>query len=108
MSSVIRPLEDIASCEIPYWLPPGGIDNGVWADTWELIADLDSADVATVLGLLAMADVGGYVAIPGGRRARARGRPVPYSLWVDAAQYGLAEDLLIRFMQSRQAGAAKA
>jgi hypothetical protein len=107
VSSVIRPLEDIASCEIPYWLPPGGIDNGVWADTWELIADLDSADVATVLGLLAIAEVGGYVAIPGGRRARARG-PVPYSLWVDAMQYGLAEEVLIKFMQSRQAGPAKA
>lgn len=107
MSSVIRPLEDIASCEIPYWLPPGGIDNGVWADTWELIADLDSADVATVLGLLAIAEVGGYVAIPGGRRARARG-PVPYSLWVDAMQYGLAEEVLIKLMQSRQAGPAKA
>ena len=100
MRSLIRPLEDIAACEIPYWLPPGGIDNGVWADTWELIADLDSADVPTVLGLLAMADVGGYAAVPGGRRARARG-PVPYTLWVDAMQYGLAEDLLIKFMQSR-------
>ena len=102
MRSLIRPLEDIAACEISYWLPPGGIDNGVWADTWELIVDLDSDDVPTVLDLLATADVGGYVAVPGGRRARARG-PVPYTLWVDAMQYGLAEDLLIKFMQSRQA-----
>src|SRR4029450_7631907 len=58
VSSEIRPLEDIASCEIPYWLPPGGRDNGVWADTWELIADLDSDDAATVLGLLAHAATG--------------------------------------------------
>jgi len=101
MSSPIRPLEDVAACEIPYWLPPGGFDNGVWADTWELIADLDSGDVATVLALLAMADVGAYAAIPGGRRARARD-PVPYTLWVDAMQYGLAEDMMIRFMQRRQ------
>ena len=47
------------------------------------IADIDSADVSTVLDLLAAADVGGYAAVPGGRRARARG-PVPHSLWVDA------------------------
>ena len=98
MSSPIRPLEDIAACEIPYWLPPGGRDNGVWADTWELIADLDSDHVPTVLGLLAAADIGGYAAIPGGRRARARG-PVQHSLWVDAMQYGRAEDVLIRFMR---------
>jgi hypothetical protein len=100
MSSLIRPLEDIAACDIPYWLPPGGTDNGVWADTWGLIADIDSADVAMVLDLLAAADVGGYAAVPGGRRARARG-PVPHSLWVDAMQYGLAEDVLIMFMRSR-------
>jgi hypothetical protein len=108
MSSPItirRDIGDIAACEIPYWLPPGGMDNGVWANTWELIADLDSGDVATVLGLLALADVGGYVAVPGGRRARARG-PVPYSLWVDAMQYGLAGDVLIKFMQGRRDGQA--
>ena len=74
MSSLIRPLEDVASCEIPYWLPPGGRDNGVWADTWELIADLDSDAAATVLDLLAEGDIGGYVAVPGGRRARASDR----------------------------------
>lgn len=97
-SSLIRPLEDVAACGIPYWLPPGGMDNGVWADTWELITDLDSGHVATVLGLLADVEVGGYAAIPGGRRARARGA-VPYSLWVDAMQYGLAEEIIIRFMR---------
>ena len=100
MSSLIRPLEDIASRDIAYWLPPGGRDNGVWADTWVLIADLDSDDVATVLDLLAATDIGGYVAVPGGRKARAKG-PVPYTLWVDAMQYGLAEDVLIRFMRDR-------
>ncbi len=101
MTSPTRPcrdVRDVASCDIPYWLPPGGRDNGVWADTWELIADLESAEVTTVLDLLAAAEVGGYAAIPGGRRARARG-PVPHTLWVDAMQYGLAEDVLIRFMR---------
>ncbi len=102
MTSLIRPrrdIRDVASCDIPYWLPPGGRDNGVWADTWELIADLESDEVATVLDLLAAADIGGYAAIPGGRRARARG-PVAYTLWVDAMQYGPAGDMLIRFMRS--------
>ena len=102
MSSLIRPVEDVASCEIPYWLPPGGRDNGVWADMWVLIADLESGDVGAVLDLLTKADIGGYVAVPGGVRARARG-PVWHRLWVDAMQYGLAEDVLIGFMRARSA-----
>jgi hypothetical protein len=103
MSSVIRLLRDlgdIAPRDVAYWLAPGGSDNGVWADTWELIADLDPVDVATVLRLLADADIGGYAAVVGGRRARATG-PVPVTLWVDATQYGPAEDVLIRFMRNR-------
>ena len=66
MSSLIRPLEDVASCGIPYWLPPGGRDNGVWADMWVLIAELESDDASEVLGLLADADVGGYAAFLAG------------------------------------------
>lgn len=100
MTSQIRPLEDLAQFGIAYWLPPGGRDNGVWADIWVAIADLESADANTVLDLLANADVGGYVAVPGGRRARARG-PVSARVWVDAMQYGVAEDVLIRFMRAR-------
>jgi hypothetical protein len=100
MSSQIRPLEDLAQFGIAYWLPPGGRDNGVWADIWVAIADLELADANTVLDLLANADVGGYVAVPGGIRARARG-PVSARVWVDAMQYGVAEDVLIRFMRAR-------
>lgn len=100
MTSQIRPLEDLAQFGIAYWLPPGGRDNGIWADTWVAIADLDPTDANVVLDLLAIADVGGYVAIPGGQRARARG-PVCSRVWVDAMQYGIAEDVLIRFMRAR-------
>jgi hypothetical protein len=100
MSSQIRPLEDLAQFGIAYWLPPGGRDNGVWADTWVAIADLESGDAGVVLGLLANADIGGYAAVPGGTRARARG-PVCTRVWVDALQYGVAEDVLIRFMRAR-------
>ncbi len=100
MTSQIRPLEDLAQFGIAYWLPPGGRDNGIWADTWVPIADLESGDASVVLDLLAIADVGGYVAVPGGMRARARG-PVRSRVWVDAMQFGVAEDVLIRFMRSR-------
>jgi hypothetical protein len=101
VTSQIRPLEDLSSCGIAYWLPPGGRDNGVWADIWVAIADLETDDAGEVLELLASADVGGYVAIPGGIRARARGAPRE-RIWVDAMQYGIAEDVLIRFMRTRR------
>jgi hypothetical protein len=104
MTSQIRPLEDLLSYGIAYWLPPGGRDNGVWADIWVAIADLETAAAAELLELLAKADVGGYVAVPGGTRARARG-PVASRLWVDAMQYGCAENVLIRYM--RESGASR-
>jgi hypothetical protein len=105
MSAQIRPLEDLTSFGIAYWLPPGGRDNGVWADIWVAIADLESAAASEVLDLLATADVGGYAAIPGGRRAKARG-PVDWRIWVDAMQYGRAEDVLIGFMRREHEGRA--
>ncbi len=101
MTSQIRPLEDLSSYGIAYWLPPGGRDNGVWADIWVAIADLETGDAGEVLDLLAKADVGGYVAIPGGIRARARGA-VRCRIWVDAMQYGIAEDVMIGFMRARR------
>ena len=101
MTSQIRPLEDLSSCGIAYLLPPGGRDNGVWADGWVAIADLETGEAGEVLNLLAKADVGAYVAVPGGIRARARG-VVRCRIWVDAMQYGIAEDVLIRFMRARR------
>jgi hypothetical protein len=102
MSSVIRPLEDVAPSDVAYWLAPGGRDNGVWADTWVVIADLDADDTTEVLNRLAEADIGGYAAIPGGRRANAKGS-VCHSLWVDLMQYHRAEDVLMLVLRERAA-----
>jgi hypothetical protein len=101
VTSQIRPLEDLSSCGIAYWLPPGGRDNGVWADVWVAIADLETGDAGEVLEKLAKVDVGGYVAIPGGIRASAQGA-VRCRIWVDAMQYGIAEDVMMRFMRTRR------
>ena len=102
MSSQIRPLEDLTAFDIAYWLPPGGRDNGVWADMWVVIADVDAGDVTDVLDRLARSDVGGYAAIPGGRRFGAKG-PACWSVWVDLLQYGRAENVLMLFMRGRLA-----
>jgi hypothetical protein len=100
MSSPSRPLPDPSRLDIMFWLPPGGVDNGVWASAWAELADLDAAEVAPVLRLLADADVGGYVGTPGGGIKRPDRRAI-HRLWVDSLQYHRAEDVLMAFLHNR-------
>jgi hypothetical protein len=65
------------------------------------LADLDAVDIGPVLGLLATADVGGYVATPGGRAYRG-GQSAVHRLWVDSLQYYKAEDLLMAYFGGRR------
>jgi len=99
VSSPSNPIGDPSRLDIMFWLPPGGIDNGVWASAWAELADLDSDDVAPVLGLLADADVGGYVGTPGGISSR-RHRVI-HRLWVDSLRYHRAEDVLMAYLHNR-------
>ena len=101
MSSPSRPMGNPAQFDIMFWLPPGGIDNGVWATYWAELADLEVSDVDPVLALLADADVGGYVATPGGTRARPERSPI-HRLWVDSLQYHRAEDVLMTYLAKRR------
>lgn len=105
MSSPISRIPNLASRDVMFWLPPGGIDNGVWASAWAELADLAPSDIAPVLYLLAQADVGGYIATPGG--AARPDRRVIHRLWVDSLQYHRAEDVLISYLnaQRRRSGA---
>lgn len=96
MSSPQRPLSAIGHRDIMFWLPPGGVDNGVFAAYWAELADLAPADIEPVLSRLATADVGGYIATPGGIRARDTHR-----LWVDSLQYHRAEDVLMTYLHDR-------
>lgn len=100
MSSPIRPIMLPARFNVMFWLPPGGTDNGVWASFWAELADLDVDDIDVVLRLLADADVGGYVATPGGRANR-WGQPVVHRLWVDSLRYHTAEDLLMAYLHGQ-------
>lgn len=93
-------MRDSARLPVMFWLPPGGTDNGVWASAWAELADLDADDVDTILGVLASADVGGYVATPGGR-ARHRKELLVRRLWVDSLQYHKAEDVLMAHFAER-------
>jgi hypothetical protein len=99
MYSSVLPLEELAQRSVMYWLPFDGWDNGVWADTWVILADIENEDVTAVLDLLAEADVGGYVVIPHGQKARAGGR---HHLYVDTMRYHRAEDVLMLFLRGKE------
>ncbi|GAB1813696.1 hypothetical protein [Mycobacterium sp. MUNTM1] len=96
MSSPLRRVVKPARLDMAFWLPPGGTDNGVFASYWAELADLEAHDIAPVLAALASADVGGYVATPGGR-AGYRARAPIHRLWVDSLQYHRAEDILMTY-----------
>jgi hypothetical protein len=100
VSSPSEPIGDPSRLDIMFWLPPGGADNGVWASAWAELADLDAADVAPVLMLLAEADVAGYVATPGGTATRL-GHRMMHRLWVDSLSYHRAEDVLMAYLHDR-------
>ena len=98
MYSSVIPLAELKQRSAMYWLPPCGRDNGVWADTWTCLPDIETDDVTAVLGLLADADVGGYAAISRGRNGRTDG----YShLYVDMMCYHRAEDVLMLYMRAK-------
>ncbi len=98
MVSRITQLEDLRLRSVMFWLPPGGRDNGVWASTWVAIAELDSADVATLLARLHDADIGGYAAAASGRR----GLPhAPTNLYVDRDQLPRATDVVMQFLRAK-------
>jgi hypothetical protein len=101
MSSPSHPIGSPAQFDIMFWLPPGGIDNGIWATYWAELADLQSSDIDPVLALLAKADVGGYVATPGGQRSR---RSPIHRLWVDSLRYHRAEDVLMAYFNAQTSG----
>jgi hypothetical protein len=98
MYSRVMQLEELKQRSVMYWLPPGGRDNGVWADTWVILAELEAGDATAVLDLLAEADIGGYVAIPAGQKARANGC---HHLYVDMMQYQRAVDVLMLFLRGK-------
>ena len=95
LSRIIRQ-EDQRS--VMFWLPPGGRDNGVWATTWAILAELDSADAEPLLARLHAADIGGYVATPSGRLGLAGSTR---ALYVDRDQLPQATDVVMRFLRGK-------
>ncbi|WP_200902691.1 hypothetical protein [Mycobacterium sp. EPa45] len=99
MLSRVVPLEYLKERDVMFWLPPGGRDNEIWADTWVILADLEPADAQPLLDLLHDADVGAYVASPSGRR----GAPATgVQLYVDREQHNRATDVVMQFLRGKE------
>jgi hypothetical protein len=88
----------------PYWLPPGGIGNGLDAQAWAPLVDADAGVAVLLLDTLRDADIAAYAARlgPPGRGRPGRGRPgTSLRLWVDTWCHARAEDvvrpLLLRY-----------
>ncbi|WP_445167058.1 hypothetical protein ACTXG7_25060 [Mycolicibacterium sp. Dal123E01] len=98
MLSRVIPLEYLKERDLMFWLPPGGLDNDVWADTWVIIAELDDADTQPVLDLLGDNDIGAYAAKPSGRKGAVTAGK---QLYVDREQYTKAVDVLMLFLRKK-------
>jgi hypothetical protein len=72
-----------------YWLPPGGIGNGLEAQTWAVLVDTDASDLVLLLDTLRDADIAARV----GPLSRRRPSPV-FRIWVDTWTHARAEDVI--------------
>ena len=89
----------------PFWLPPGGWDNGLAASAWAAILDITSEPAADMVLLeLRAAGVPGYAARVGPPGASGAWRLAPGSqrvrIWVGSRSYGRAEIEIARVLPS--------
>jgi hypothetical protein len=86
-----------------YWLPPGGIGNGLDAETWAVLIDADASELILLLDILRAAGIPAYAA-----RLDWLGRRAPVSafrIWVDTWTYSRAEDVIREaLLRNRRAG----
>jgi len=86
-----------------YWLPPGGIGNGLDAETWAVLIDADASELILLLDTLRATGIAAYAA-----RIDRLGRRAPVSvfrIWVDTWTYSRAEDVIREtLLRNRRAG----
>lgn len=96
-SSIFRLEDDDFDDAGMFALPPDGQDNGVWANRWIVIAELEDRDVPRVMSKLAEADIGGYVA----GAARMAHAGTQRRLYVDAMQFNQAMDAIMLSLRGK-------
>lgn len=96
-ASVSRPVAQPQRFGRLWWLPSGGISNGIGDDAWAPILDVDADFVAPLLTALRGAGVPAYA-------ARQRAADPIYRLWVGSSAHGRAEETLIKALGRRAGG----
>jgi hypothetical protein len=92
-----------------YWLPPGGIGNGLEAETWAVLIDADASELILLLDTLRDADIAAYAARLDqlgrlGRLGRARPSST-FRIWVGTWTHSRAEDVVREvLLRHRRAG----
>lgn len=90
-------LRDLSSRGTPFWLPPGGFDNGLWAGSWAAILDVPDEHIAALVLLeLKEAGVPAYA-------AHLRRPSDAVRIWVNCDAYGTAETTLLRVLPNTPA-----
>jgi hypothetical protein len=108
-ASVSRPVAQPQRFGRLWWLPSGGISNGIGDDAWAPILDVSADLVTPLLAALREAGVPGYAAAVARRNApRRRAASEPRCrLWVGSSAHGRAEETLIKALgQLRRAAVA--
>lgn len=88
-----------------WWLPAGGIGNGLDDASWVSVVDLDGEEAARqVLSKMSAAAVPAYAASPS-RLESIRSQPgrpadirVPVRIWVGANRFGAARNVLLEML----------
>jgi hypothetical protein len=93
-ASIARPVAQPQRFGRLWWLPSGGIGNGIDDDAWAPILDVTTDLVAPLLAALREAGVPGYA-------ARRRGAEPGYQLWVGSSAHGRAEEALMKALGQR-------
>jgi hypothetical protein len=91
---VTAPYSSSWSRRVPrsYWLPPGGIGNGLDAETWAVLIDADASELVLLLDTLRDADIAAY-AVRLDRLGRRRPSSV-FRIWVGTWTHSRAEDVI--------------
>jgi hypothetical protein len=97
-TSVSRPVAQPQRFGTLWWLPSGGISNGIGDDAWAPILDVSADLVTPLLTALREAGVPGYAAAVARRNAPAShvAAQPRCRLWVGSSAHGRAEETLMK------------
>jgi len=109
-TSISRPVPQPERFGQLWWLPSGGLGNGIDDRAWAPILDVGADLVAPLLAALRIARVPAYAAnvpaTPSWRAARGHAAP-RCRIWVGTSAHGRAEETLVAVLPSMTGSASR-